>query len=152
MKKTIATLALVLLTSISQAEETYFFELKPQEKQEFSMEGDMFVYKVATKKIAPPKATSIAAYHLGAGEGREYTIQINLADKVERGWIPAVKIGKDVLAEGVSISRPDDERFAHSLDIVSSDPEKIKTWVKHLAALFELPADKVVIDLEKKED
>ena len=64
--------------------------------------------------------------------------------------MPKLKLDNDILVEGVSVSRPEGERFSHSFHIESSDKDQIVKWVKLLGKLLNLPKDSISIDFEDK--
>ena len=150
MKALLGILALLPLVAV--AESSFFFTLPQNTKPNGQrIEGDNLHLIVPIQKVAPPKASSIFAFHQGLGEGRMFKIQVNLTESPEKGWTPMLKLGEEVIMEGISVARPDDAKFASSFSLESSDPEEIRNWCKQLGILLKIPNERILIDLEKAE-
>ena len=134
-------------------EESYFFKYpNDKPKREIRIEDSKLHVVTPIEKIATPKAVSLYASHAGLGRGREYQIQIDLAAKAERGLLPMVKLGDDVITGGIYMSLSADENSTSSYHLESDDPEQIKRWCPLLATLLKIPQDRIEIDLTKEED
>jgi tRNA nucleotidyltransferase/poly(A) polymerase len=59
-----------------------------------------------------------------------------------------LKLGDEIIMEGIFVSRPSDARFASSFSLESSDPVKIKTWCKELGILLKIPKERIQIELK----
>ena len=129
------------------AQEAYFFTMDAKHPT-LSIKGDNMIASFPIKKVAPPKAISILAYHQGFGDNRDYQIQIDLSNEPQKGWIPKLKLGNDILVEGVSVSRPEGESFRSSFSLESSDKDKILNWVALLSKLLNVPKQQIHIDLK----
>jgi hypothetical protein len=150
MKLSLAILALTALTAVG--EESYFFDRASKAKNfEKRIEGEQLHILIPIKRIAAPKATSIYALHQGLGLGRKYQIQIDLEKTPEKGWLPMLKLGDDVIDGGIYLSLSDKEGASSSLHIESDDPEKIRRWCKLLGTLMEIPEGQIEIDLTNGE-
>lgn len=99
------------------------------------------------QKLNPPEASSIIAFHQGLGPGRDYKLQVNLKTRPEDAWVPMLKLGDEIMMNGISVSRPDDQRFAPSFSLESDNSETIRQWSKLLGELMNIPDAKIVIDL-----
>jgi len=76
--KLLATL-FFFLTLPAVGEESYFFDYAGNaQPTKGRIEGNLLHFAIPIKRIAPPQATSIFAFHQGLGPGREYQIQIKL--------------------------------------------------------------------------
>jgi hypothetical protein len=128
--------------------ESFFFTLagKPGGQR---IEDDSLHLSVPIRKIPPPEASSIIAFHQGLGQGREFKIQINLKSSPEEKWVPMLNLDGEIIMDGISVARPGDARFTSSFSLEGDDPKKISRWVKLLGTLLKIPADKIEIDLNK---
>jgi len=131
-------------------EESYFFTLAGEPTGQ-RIDGQNLHLVLPIQKLDPPTASSITAFHQGLGPGRDYQIQVNLKSVPKKEWMPMLKLGEEIIAEGISVSRPEDPRFASSLSLEGDDPEKIKQWCEILAQLLNVPKARIQIDLTKAE-
>jgi hypothetical protein len=131
--------------------ESYFFTFAGQPTGQ-RIEGENLHIVLPIQKIAPPKASSIIAFHQGLGPGREYQIQVNLRTSPKAGWLPMLKLGGEIIMDGISVARPDNPRFASSFSLEGDDPEKIKQWCQLIGDLLKVSKDKIEIDLTNVED
>jgi hypothetical protein len=129
--------------------ESYFFTLVGEPTGQ-RIEGENLHIVLPIKKLDPPVASSIIAYHQGLGPGREYQIQVNLKSSPKKRWMPMLNLGGEIIMDGVSVARPDDARFASSFSLEGDDPEKIRQWCKLLGNLLKLPAERIKINLTKE--
>ncbi len=144
---------LALLPLIASADDSFFFVFAQNAKQaEQRIEGENLHLVIPIQKITTPKASSIFAFHQGLGEGRDYQIQVNLTDEPEEGWMPMLKLGDEIIVEGISVARLGDVQFASSFSLESSDPEQIKTWCKELGILLKIPNSRIQIELKEEEE
>ena len=130
--------------------ESYFFSFAGEPTGQ-RIEGQNLHIVLPIQKLDPPEASSIIAFHQGLGPGREYQIQVNLKTSPKKGWMPMLKLGEEIMIDGLSVSRPDDPRFASSFSLEGDSPEKIKQWCKLLGELLSLPEARIQIDLTKAE-
>ena len=147
--KLLATL-LCAIPLLAFGEESYFFTLagKPTGQR---IDGPNLHLVLPIQKLDPPAASSITAFHQGLGPDREYQIQVNLKSVPKKEWMPMLKLGEEIIADGISVSRPDDPRFASSFSLEGDDPEKIKQWCEILGGLLNVPKARIQIDLTKAE-
>jgi len=131
-------------------EESYFFTIvgEPSGKR---IDGENLHFVLPIRKLEPPNASSIIAFHQGLGPSREYKIQVNLRSSPKEGWIPMLKLGAEIMMDGISVSRPNDSRFASSFSLEGDDPEQIRRWCQLLGDLMDVPKGKIEIDLTKAE-
>lgn len=137
---------------LAVGEESYFFTYatKPRAAEK-RIEGEVFHMTMPIKKIEPPKASSIYTSHQGLGRGREYQIQVDLAETPAEGWLPLLKLGDDVIDQGIFLSLSEGEGES-SFHVQNDDPDKIRRWTRLLGELLKVPADQIEIDLTKVED
>ena len=91
------------------------------------------------------------AFHQGLGPGREYQIQVNLDTSPEQGWLPMLKLGDEIIMEGISVARPSDPKFTSSFSLEGDDPKKIRLWCQLLGELLKVPENRIEIELTKAE-
>ena len=145
------TLLLTFIPLLASGEESYFFKLKKGHPSDLRIEGEQLHFVLPIQKLDPPKATAIMAFHQGLGPGREYQIQVNLETTPEKGWLPRLKLGGEIIMEGISVASPGDPKFASSFSLESDDPKKIKLWCQLLGELLKVPENRIEIDLTKAE-
>jgi len=63
-----------------------------------------------------------------------------------------LKLGGEIIMDGISVARPDNPRFASSFSLEGDDPEKIKQWCQLIGDLLKVSKDKIEIDLTNVED
>lgn len=143
------SLILALVPALAFAQESYFFSVALEGKPKQGIEGDRLIVEMPIRKIEPPQASTIRAFHQGLGPGREYQVQVHLKSNPGKGWIPMLKLADEIITEGITVTRPENERFASSFSLESSDPAKIRKWCAELKALLGVPDDRVEIDLDK---
>jgi len=107
-------------------EESFFFTFIGQPLGERIEKGKLHAV-VPIKKVDPPEALSIVAYHQGLGVGREYKIQVNLKSKPEKGWMPILNLDGEIILRGISVSRTDDSGFVSSFSLEGDDLELISS-------------------------
>ena len=146
-------LLVILFTAmpfLAFGEESYFFTFGGEPTGQ-RIEDESLHIVLPIKRLDPPAASSVIAFHQGLGPGREYKIQVNLKSSPMKGWVPMLNLGGDIIMDGVSVARPDDARFASSFSLEGDDPEKIMQWCKHLGNLLNLPEKRIEINLTQAE-
>jgi len=104
MKLIIVIFASTALVAIG-GESFFFLSASKTKAIEKRIEGEEFHIRIPIKKIDPPKASSIYACHQGLGPGREYQIQIDLAEAPAEDWFPMLKLDDEVIDGGICLSR-----------------------------------------------
>jgi hypothetical protein len=147
---TLLAILLAVLPVVVCGEESYFFTIAGKPSGE-RIEGNTLHIAQPIHRIEPPEASSIIAFHQGLGPGREYKIQVNLRESPEKEWMPMLKLGGEIIMEGVTVARPNDPRFASSFSLESDNPEAISRWCQLLREVLKVPGDRVQIDLTEAE-
>ena len=137
---------------LAVGEDSYFFDYATKPRvAEKRIEGEVFRITMPIKKLTPPKASYIHAYHQGLGRGRAYQIQVDLAEQPAEDWFPLLKLGDEVIDQGISLNRTEGEAGT-SFHVESDDPDKIRRWTRLHGELLKVPEDQIEIDLTKTED
>lgn len=137
--------------SMTSAQESYFFKtLDTTAAPRVSIKSDELIMAIGIKKIPPPKASAISAFHQGYGGNRDFQITVTLREKPAKKWNPTFKLGDDIFFFGVSVQTPNEPQFAPSFTIESNDPKKIHQWVSILAKLLSISDDNITVDLKVK--
>jgi hypothetical protein len=144
------SILLGLVPLLASGGESYFFvyskEARPTEK---IIEDKHLQVVIPIRKIDPPSASSIFAYHQGLGPGREYQIQVNLKKTPPKDWLPMLKLDDDVIIKGIHIGLSDKPDDTSTYSLQGDDPEKIRRWCLLLGTLLKVPQDQIEIDLTK---
>jgi hypothetical protein len=145
----IISVIFLLLIQFARSEDSYFFTLANDERPtSVSVENENLHLVMKIKRLPLPKARSIIAFHQGLGGVREYKIQIDLAEAPPEG-VPMLKLGDDLIMEGVSVETPNNPKFASSISIEVADSKQVTKLVSALAGLLKLPKDRIEIHLDK---
>jgi hypothetical protein len=141
---------LFCLSLIAVAEESYLFTFAGDYgSAKKRIEGHRLHSVREIERIETPKVLRIFASHQGLGRGRDYQIQIDLAENVEERWHPKLKLREDVITTGIGVSYSNNEDWPSALTIESDDVEKIKKWTGILVELMKVAEEDVYIDLAK---
>jgi len=147
----ITSVVFLLLIQFALAEDSYFFTLDNAERPtSVSVENDNLHLVMKIKKLPLPKARSIIALYHGLGGVREYKIQIDLAEAPPEE-VPMLKLGDDIIMEGVSVEAPNNPKFASSISIEVADSKQVTKLVSALASLLKLSKDRIEVQLDKAE-
>ena len=128
--------------------ESYFFTISGEPTGQL-IKGERLQLELPIRKIDPPEASSISAFHQGLGPGRKYQIQVHLKESPLKGWVPMLKLDEEIIINGITVARPADPKFASSFSLEADDPKKIERWCQLLAELLKIPKDHIEIDLTK---
>lgn len=126
MIKLLLIFILIFPVSTSAGESFFFCLAHKTQPTERRIEGNRLYIVTTIREVDPPKVLSILVFSQDIGEQKNYQIQVNLVEKPDNGWTPMLKLGDDIIMEGVSVSRPDGNRAPASFSLQTSNLQKAR--------------------------
>ncbi len=84
-----AVFLILWIPATASAQDSFFFAIDDDSAPPaISIKDDLLIASVKIHKVPAPKCSSIVAFHMGHGPGRDHKIQVNLNDVPADDWHP----------------------------------------------------------------
>ena len=129
-------LIILMFSAMLVHAEDGLYVMDTRKKPRACIDGNELVMRAALRKIAAPKAKSVILLDSAASSAGAYTIQVDLEESPEEGWMPIIALGEAVLVEGVRVSHS--ERMGATLSFGTDSPQQATEFLARTAKIFGL--------------
>ena len=136
----IHALSIFLLVGLLARAEDGLFAFDDIQKPRVSMDGHELVMRMGVKKLEVPKSKRVLLFDSEGSDAGRYTIQVDLTESPDEGWVPILVLGDSVFLE-VGVSRS--ERGS-TLSFGTDDPDLASELLRRMGKVFRLSHGQVL--------